>query len=633
MKSFLNRVRQISWLPWVYIGLFVLLVPIALETLNVAGSPPFPYLLLAVGLFLIIGLFLFSVTSSVFVSGSIITILVSALYIVNSIRRDITGFVLTPSDILLAGKIGNILSFVNIKPDVKIFIVVGVIILLLAGLFIISPMVKLNLRNRMLMMCLSLAILLTTFTVASERLSAAEKISAAKRYGIQGVFVGFMSLGVMDVGSNVSFKGHFGGVIPPDNGNITEIPYGLSLMSLISDELAKNPPPPMSDKRPDVVVIMSEAFSDPLLFPGVSYTDDPMKNFRELAQQGASGKILTPAFGGGTCNPEYEFLTGNLIVNVGAGHMPYQMMDDYIKEDDLRSLPSQLKANGYKTVGVHTYHGDFFNRNIIYPKLGFDEFISMDEMEGAEDNIKGKFPSDKFFTDQIIAELNKADESNEPLFVYGISMENHYEYYDNKLDSPEIFARGEGLSAELNGALKSYARGVADADIELKRLVDYLSQRERPTVLFFFGDHLPIIGDKALQVFNETGRINSDNIEAFDEQETMELFSTPYLLWSNYDLPVSKKWQDMSTYYIGPMILDVCGLDRNKYYQFLINAYEKLHGAIPGLYMDSEGRISKELPKDLEALVYKIRMIQFDTIEGNQYAKSVLREMYYSGDN
>ena len=59
-----------------------------------------------------------------------------------------------------------------------------------------------------------------------------------------------------------------------------------------------------------VITILSESFSDPTRVPGITMTDDPMPNIRALKQTTTSGLMLSPGFGGGTANIEYQVLTG-----------------------------------------------------------------------------------------------------------------------------------------------------------------------------------------------------------------------------------------------------------------------------------------------------------------------------------
>ena len=59
-----------------------------------------------------------------------------------------------------------------------------------------------------------------------------------------------------------------------------------------------------------VIMILSESFSDPTRVPGIALAEDPMPNIRALKETTTSGLMLSPGFGGGTANIEYQSLTG-----------------------------------------------------------------------------------------------------------------------------------------------------------------------------------------------------------------------------------------------------------------------------------------------------------------------------------
>lgn len=74
-------------------------------------------------------------------------------------------------------------------------------------------------------------------------------------------------------------------------------------------------------------MILSESFSDPLRAPRVSYSIDPMPNIRALKEQTTSGLMLSPGYGGGTANIEYQEITGMSLSNFSDSMtVPYQQL-------------------------------------------------------------------------------------------------------------------------------------------------------------------------------------------------------------------------------------------------------------------------------------------------------------------
>ncbi len=63
-----------------------------------------------------------------------------------------------------------------------------------------------------------------------------------------------------------------------------------------------------------------------------------------------------------------------------SGVMAYQQ---YIN-DDLDSLATILKAQGYKAVAFHPGKPDSWQRDKAYPYLGFEEFLTEEDMENPQ---------------------------------------------------------------------------------------------------------------------------------------------------------------------------------------------------------------------------------------------------------
>ena len=76
----------------------------------------------------------------------------------------------------------------------------------------------------------------------------------------------------------------------------------------------------------NVIVIMNESLSDYSLF-GETPFDDPLPNIHSYKDNFFYGKLAVSVFGGGTCNTEYEFLTGNALAFLPEGATPYLLMD------------------------------------------------------------------------------------------------------------------------------------------------------------------------------------------------------------------------------------------------------------------------------------------------------------------
>lgn len=245
---------------------------------------------------------------------------------------------------------------------------------------------------------------------------------------------------------------------------------------------------PLAGQRPDIIVILSESFFDPRIVRGLDTLADPIPNVRTWIEAGHGGSMSVPAYGGGTIKTEFEILTG----------MPYRAFPDIgfpYAGLDLRPTPSLPKLlardAGYRTVAIHGHQGSFYNRANAYKPIGFQRFITSRAFRdsGFKD---GNWYSDESMTDLLIGEL---ESSEDPLFAFAISMENHGPYKDplkfRRMDAWHRIDMPEGLSRETDTELRNVLYHLGNADAQFARLLDFLQRRNRPYLLLFFGDHLP----------------------------------------------------------------------------------------------------------------------------------------------
>lgn len=235
---------------------------------------------------------------------------------------------------------------------------------------------------------------------------------------------------------------------------------------------------------PDIVVIQSESFFDPRIMRGYENTD-LTPNLNRLAEQGMSGPLHVPTFGGGTIRTEFEVLTGLSLRYFGNMQFPYLQLNDKV----VPSMVRTLRAHGYETVAIHGNDPTFWNRNTAFKTLGLDRFVSQSSFP-ANAAMDGKYMADSAMTDEIMAQLKDA---GPPQFLFAISLEAHGPY---DVDPKDAAARDAipvpaGIDGKDKLELQNYLYHMQHADQELGRLADLLAKRGRPTLLLFYGDHLP----------------------------------------------------------------------------------------------------------------------------------------------
>lgn len=302
-----------------------------------------------------------------------------------------------------------------------------------------------------------------------------------------------------------------------------------TMQTMFAQYIPEDTSVPENFQNPDIIVILSEAFWDVTKLKEVSFSADPMPNYRRIAAEHPSGEMVSPTFGGGTVRPEFEILTGMSTSALPKGNMPYQQ---YLKRKTF-SYPQLFKHLGYDTYGIHTYQETFYDRNKAYPLMGFDDFYGEQELHTELHWNSGPYITDETIADEIIYQLEQPHKTG--VFLSAITMGNHSMYTD-KYDASEwdITVSGDNLSEQEVKTLQNYCKGTSDADAALGKLYNYIMQREKPTILLWYGDHLPTLGDN-FTPYISTGSITKDVAAEWSETEKYMMFSTPYLMFANYD--------------------------------------------------------------------------------------------------
>jgi len=310
-----------------------------------------------------------------------------------------------------------------------------------------------------------------------------------------------------------------------------------------------------SNERPNIIVIMNEAFSDMASVADFTTNEDYMPFIHSL-QQGAedtiSGNLQVSVCGGNTANSEFEFLTGNSMAFLPQGSIPYQQ---YLIHD-IPAIPSHLKELGYYTVAAHPYNATGWDRDTVYPLLGFDRSLFINQYDRS--NKLRSYISDAECVDKII-EVYEEKETGTPLFMFNVTMQNHGGYTDKYTNfTPDITV--EGLN---NLAVEQYLSLLKVSDTEFERLVTYFSGVEEDTVIVFFGDHQP--NDA---VAGPLVKLNGKNVKTFTNEELLTRYEVPYVIWANYDIEEGTE-VDSSLNYLGVKTLEVAGLETYAYQNYL----------------------------------------------------------------
>ena len=312
---------------------------------------------------------------------------------------------------------------------------------------------------------------------------------------------------------------------------------------------------------PNIIVVMDEAFSDLSVLGDFDTNTDYMPFVHSLEkgnENTITGYLNTSVCGGNTADTEFEFLTGNTMAFLPVGSIPYQQ---YIKSTT-PSLASYLKSIGYATYAQHPYYGSGWNRDTVYPLLGFDNLSFMQDY--SNQRFVRKYISDETSFDRIIETYeNKPD--GKPAFIFNVTMQNHGGYTDT------YYGFDNTVTADKlnNSALDQYLSLIKMTDEDLKNLIEYFSNVDEKTIVVFFGDHQP--NDTVASSVLAANGMDYNNLS---NEELKLRYQVPYVIWANYDIDEATG-KDTSVNYLAANVLKAAGVPTNDYQSFLLKLQEE----------------------------------------------------------
>ncbi len=338
------------------------------------------------------------------------------------------------------------------------------------------------------------------------------------------------------------------------------------LQDYISDEESQE-----TSIQPTIITIMNETFSDLSVLGELDCTDEDLAFFHSLQDDPHTiefGWNYVSTRGGGTSTTEFEYLTGNSMAFTN-GINPYSSFNF----TNVPSMVSLLKEQGYTTIAMHPEYAGNWRRSIVYPKLGFDEFLSIDSFEDSERTIWNRV-SDLGDYQKLVEVLK---EQTEPSFIFNVTMQNHGGYGDlSQFREDEIVSVDEEYSGYAD--FQMYESLIAKSDQALSYLISELEELDTPVILCFFGDHQPSLNSDFENALKASGREESDT----DFTVAQKTYAVPYFIWSNYDISEDYSLQNsvgddvMSTNYLGAVVRKYAGLPLSAHDSYLLAQREEL---------------------------------------------------------
>lgn len=335
--------------------------------------------------------------------------------------------------------------------------------------------------------------------------------------------------------------------------------YDIEDVVELEKTYSKNEENPLGDtmtKEPTIIVVMSESFAD-LSVIGELETNQPLTPFMDsLYENTTKGYALSSVFGAKTPNSEWEFMTGGSMAFLPVGSVVYQQ---YLS-DTPSSMVSTLKEEGYTCVAMHPYFETGWSRNLIYPKLGFDESYFIEHFNQSE--LVRKYISDEEMYSKIIDRYENR-KVNENLFIMSISMQNHGGYATKYKNFEQNYYKIGRSYTDAN----QYFSLIRESDDALRDFVNYFASVDEPVEIVFFGDHQPSLNSNFYKILNGKG------LSGLTLKELEALYTVPFFIWTNYDTP-EETLEITSLNFLSTMALQRAGIDLPPYNQFMADLME-----------------------------------------------------------
>jgi hypothetical protein len=355
----------------------------------------------------------------------------------------------------------------------------------------------------------------------------------------------------------------------------------------------------------NVVMVLSESFSDPGRLHGVRPAEDPIPFTRQLMRRTTSGPMLAQNVGGGTANMEFEALTGMSVSLFPAQlGVPYQMVVP--RYADFPSAVRWLKADGHRAVAIHPFTTEMYRRRDVYRSFGFDAFVHDRTMHRPRRIGHDGYISDRSAFSEALRRLTAEDD---PVFLNVVTMQNHMPYggrYDDPLDVT-------GPDGRRMSDIGQYARGLSYTDRALRGFLDGLGHLDEPTVVVFYGDHLP--------------GVYPDSV--FEDNTARTLHQTPFLVWANFAGP-RRREPVTSPIFFMDLALERADAAVPPYYALLHLLHREVPAMDGGMVFDADGRRVPRaaLPARAERLLRDYRLVQYDLSFGKRYSEpTMLRDV------
>ena len=327
-----------------------------------------------------------------------------------------------------------------------------------------------------------------------------------------------------------------------------------------------------------IVYVLSESFADPSRIEGVNLSRNPIPKIQEIKTKVTSGLMQSDGYGGGTANMEFQTLTGLPFYNIN----PTVSVLYSEVAPKMRRLISVSDSFNNKEV-IHFESPINYSRNVIYNRLKFNKFISIDDKKNYDLGYQEVHISDESTYKAVLKEMD----AKKNQFFSVITIQNHSPFIAG--EPSDLTATGNGFSDDENIKLTNYSRLLTFTDTATQSFLESLSKIDKKITVVFYGDHLP-------GLYPESAFKNNPESQ----------YQTDYFIWSNFDAP-KLNYPLVNSSDFSAMVFEQTNSKVSPYYALLTEVLKK--ASVDKKALEGE---AQEIAEDL-------KMVEYDLISGKGY--------------
>jgi len=235
-------------------------------------------------------------------------------------------------------------------------------------------------------------------------------------------------------------------------------------------------------KGKNLIIVQVEALQHFVINRKLEDGREITPNLNKLINESAYFDNFYYQIGGGNTS-DAEFLVNTSLYPIKEGSVYFRF-----PSNTYYSIGNILKEEGYDTYVFHANNPTFWNRNVMYKSIGFDDFMS--NKRYVLDEYVGWGLGDKSFYRQSLDRID----TSKPFYGFMISLSSHFPY------KYQYFEDYDFDTGRFEGSLMGYyIKSAHYADEALGEFIERLKKEGLydNSLLVVYGDHMAIPRDKA----------------------------------------------------------------------------------------------------------------------------------------